>query len=291
MKRITNGLALVTSVPRRLGSLGLGVFAVALALHSPIAAGGVDRGRLESFQEGLRADLAPARAARDQARRDQRRKDDGPRRVEHSLAADLMVGGLYGIGYIFLHGGYQSLALVQEDVYFDSPFRADMRLPGDPIIPFASVDVHHQFSSGSLNAWDSRGKVGYGPLAASVRWTQYRETDFAARLDFVQTYGHYRMTVHDVFEFSPGLGYGWFLGDVDASGTAFTAPVRLMLPMGFSAEYRPAWISVGSAGTVYDQDVSLLYGRRYAYARIGYRWVWNRTETLDGPYVGFSLRW
>ena len=55
-------------------------------------------------------------------------------------------------------------------------------------------------------------------------------------------------------------------------------------------QLRPAWATI-NGNAVTDCDLSVLLGRRYLFFRVGYRWVKNELQTLEGPYGGISLRY
>ncbi len=43
--------------------------------------------------------------------------------------------------------------------------------------------------------------------------------------------------------------------------------------------------------SIADYDVSVLYGLKNILLKAGYRSVKTSTENLDGPYIGFSIRY
>ncbi|MBC2602978.1 hypothetical protein [Puniceicoccus vermicola] len=246
-------------------------------LFSPLAA--KDEGRLSGFQEGLR------HPSKETDPRPSREATVGEEALAETLST--LMGGL------FVSGTFNSLALVAPESGPDRPLMSQPRAPGEAVLPYIEGEFQYQWVDGDTDALDFRLTGGYGPAGASVRWTRFRETEPDTRLDVLQAYGHLRLTLGNFLEFSPGLGYGNFsLGDdaEDEGGLALTLPLRVHFQPGIGLEYRPAWVFPNGT-TVSDQEVALVLGRRNAFLRLGYRWLWNESETLSGPYLGVSLRW
>lgn len=249
-------------------------------LPSPLVA--EEEGLLRGFQEGLRT--SPEENAS---------PDSGTDRETTAGDEALVEVVSVFMGSFFASGTYNSLALVAPESRPDTPLKNQTRSPGEAVLPYVEGEFQYQWVDGDTDALDFRLAGGYGPAGASVRWTRYRETGPDTRLDVLQAYGHARLTFGKFLEISPGLGYGNFAlsgdGD-DEGGFALTLPVRVHFDPGIGFEYRPSWIFPNET-TVNDQDLALVLGRRHAFLRLGYRWLWNDAETLSGPYVGISARW
>jgi len=248
-------------------------------LSPPSAA---DDGRLRDFREGLRI---PSEKDTSSDSATNRKITAGEEAVTKTIYA--LMGGL------FVSGTSNSMADRAPEPSPDAPFAVPPRKPGDAVLPYVAGEFQYQWIDGNTDALDMRLAGGYGPAGASVRWTRYRETEPDTHLDVLQAYAHLRLTLGDILEFSPGLGYGNFAFENDADdegGFALTLPFRIHFHPGIGLEYRPSWVFPNET-TVNDQDLALILGRRHAFLRLGYRWLWNDAETLSGPYAGVSLRW
>lgn len=83
------------------------------------------------------------------------------------------------------------------------------------------------------------------------------------------------------------LGFGSLTlqGDDTTSSFLFSVPVLIHPDKHWGLEFRPAW-----SDRVSDYDLAALLTWRYASVKAGYRWVNSPHASLNGPYIGLSLR-
>jgi hypothetical protein len=163
------------------------------------------------------------------------------------------------------------------------------RQPGEALIPFFRFDSEYQNATGDVYAYDFRVEGGYGPIGLQVRDTHYEEKDPPDKLDYLQIYGLYRMSLGNYVEIDFGLGASTLKGEEHNSGGSFTMPILVHPNRFIGIELRPAWTYINGR-YLDDWDLGMDFDYRYAALRIGYRWVHSEHEGLDGPYVGISFR-
>jgi hypothetical protein len=171
-----------------------------------------------------------------------------------------------------------------EDLGFIKP-----RQPGEALIPFFRFDSEYQNATGDVYAYDFRVEGGYGPFGIQVRDTHYEEKDPPDKLDYLQIYGLYRMSLGNYVEIDFGLGASTLKGEEHNSGGSFTMPILVHPARFIGIELRPAWTYINGR-YLDDWDLGMDFDYRYAALRIGYRWVHSEHEGLNGPYVGISFR-
>jgi len=272
-----------------LRGLGMGVLLFLLAPVFSLFAS-EDEGRLQRFQDGLRA--SPDESPPSPSDLEDSRSGFEAHRSTYARHEALADTSLSLLGNFFLFGTANSMALVASEPRADA-LVVSPRKAGDPVLPYIAGEFQYQWIDGNTDAVDFRLAGGYGPVGTSVRWTHYRENDPDNHLNVLQVYGHLRLTMGKFLEFSPGLGYANFSvsnGPGSEGGFALTLPLRVHFHPGIGLEYRPAWMSPNQT-SVSDQDVALVLGRRHTFLRLGYRWIWNDAETLSGPYAGIALQW
>ncbi|MBN1671636.1 MAG: hypothetical protein JXR37_11410 [Kiritimatiellae bacterium] len=187
---------------------------------------------------------------------------------------------------ITLYGGLHSCERIS-----DQPeLHITPRAPGEALIPFVRMDVNYHPIGRDLTAWDYRGEAGWGPIAFSARLTQYDEEAPHDELDMLQLYGLYRMSFGRYVEVDLGFGTLALHGNGHRDGFAFTMPVLVHPWDWLGVECRPVWCTIDQ-NRIHDNDLAVLVGGPYASLRLGYRWVYTRDTSLDGPHVGVSLRW
>lgn len=165
------------------------------------------------------------------------------------------------------------------------------RYPGDPMIPFARLDLGYQNVESDVQAFDYRAELGFGPFGVHFNHTRYWEGEPNDQLDLYRAYGLYRMSFGNAVQLDLGFGALTMDGKDEESetGFSFSSPV-LFRPARLAAiEFRPAWSVVGDI-PVSDYDLAALVTWRYASFRVGYRWVISAADTLSGPTVALSLR-
>jgi hypothetical protein len=198
------------------------------------------------------------------------------------------VGAFFGevfseiIGATLAEGGAISLARVSGGAD-DGDVR--LREIGEPELPFARMDVVYQSIESDVEAVDARVELGYGPIGVHGNLTRYREREPHDNLSILRVYGAYRMSFGSYAEMDLGIGALTMMGD--------PAPTKLLLSVPFlfhpseyvGIEFRPAW-----ADRVSDYDLAALLSVKCVSLKLGYRWVCSPQESLNGPYVGVSIR-
>ena len=210
---------------------------------------------------------------------DNNRSDGGtssPGLFAEILAEILFEGALIGI----MAGGVSSFERVT----------SGEREYGEPLIPFARLDLSVQNVRGDVTAFDSRAEFGFGPFGFQVRSTRYKEDEPDDSIEVFQLYWLYRMSAGPYFEADIGLGSLMLDGVERHEGFSFSLPITVRPTERIGFEFRPAWANLNGIG-VEDYDLALSLGGRYASLRIGYRWFMNWRSSLDGPYAGVSLYW
>jgi len=159
------------------------------------------------------------------------------------------------------------------------------RAPGEPLIPFARVDIDYQNVSSVVDAMNVQADLGYGPAGAHLGFTRYREQTPTDHLDLIRALATYRMSFGSHVETDLGFGILTLNGEQTTSEFLFCLPVLIHPGRHWGIEFRPSW-----ADRIRDYDLALLLTQDYVSFKLGYRWVDSRHESLDGPYAGISLR-
>ena len=182
-----------------------------------------------------------------------------------------------------LYGGVSSLQRVSE---FDAPDPDVIpRTLGEPLIPFARMDVAYQAVESDVESLDVRGEVGYGPVGIHLDFTRYWEETPADDLNLIRVLGLYRMSLGPHVEADLGFGVLTVRGDETTSKFLFSLPIAVHPSKYWGMELRPAW-----ADRISDYDVAVMLTRDFVSLKGGYRWVRSPNESLNGPYVGLSVR-
>ncbi len=182
-----------------------------------------------------------------------------------------------------LYGGACSWARVTDRE--SSAVEVTPRALGEPLLPFARMDVVYQNVESDVDAVDVRAEAGYGPLGAHLDLTRYREQFPSDDLNIIRALGVYRMSFGSHVEIDLGCGVLTLSEQQTDSRFLFSLPVLVHPSAYWGIEFRPAW-----ADRVNDYDLAVLLNRHYASLKLGYRWVDSPHESLDGPYVGISIR-
>lgn len=165
---------------------------------------------------------------------------------------------------------------------------AEPRETGEVLIPFFRLDAAYQNVDSDVEAIDIRAELGYGPIALSIRDTNYQESDPDDELEIFQMHALYRMSFSEAFEVDAGLGILTIDGDGQNSGLSLTLPVLIRYTENLGFEFRPSWSSV-NGNTIQDYDVGAMLGMRFVALRAGYRWIESENTSLNGPYLGISI--
>ncbi len=165
----------------------------------------------------------------------------------------------------------------------DFPFKLAPRKIGEPLIPFARVDISKQYISSNIRAHDTRFELGFGPLAVHHNYTRFTESPENDKLELSRTYGLYRMSFGSYVEVDIGMGRLILEGNRRSSQFFTTLPILIHPSKTFGLEFKPAWTD-----NIRDYDLSLLASYRYLSLKFGYRWLKAGNTSLNGPYTGMS---
>lgn len=165
-----------------------------------------------------------------------------------------------------------------------APDLCERRL-GEPLIPFVAIEPAWQMLNSDIEAWDLQAELGYGPVALQGRFTQFREDNPNDRMNISRALFLYRMSVGNALEIDLGVGGVFIDGNSDFGRLALSTSLRLHPGGPVGIEFRPAWTD-----NLADYDVSLYLTVMGFSLKGGYRWLNSPDESLNGPYVGLSLR-
>lgn len=208
--------------------------------------------------------------------------------LSHSLAEDITVGVLKVAYYVATTPGVYSWERVQHSNSLEDSDVTPREL-GDRVIPFVRFDAYYNRVDSDIYAHSERVEVGYGPFAFQARALQYRESDPSASLDIKQHHWLYRMSLGDSVELDLGLG-GYEISGVSTNSGGSSTVHLLIYPNEYlGIELRPSWATV-NGNEISDHELGITYGERYWSVFAGYHWLETSGSSLNGPFVGFSLR-
>ena len=206
-------------------------------------------------------------------------------------AAGALCAGAAGSAFIALkRGGANSLHRIETPFELYSGDGIPPRRHGEALIPFFRFDIAYQDVESDVTAMDYQFELGYGWIAFFLRSTVYEEKEPDDELEMLQYYGLYRMSINDQVEVDIGIGGIDLSGNESNNGFSTTIPVRYHPSDHYGFEFRPAWSNI-KGNSIWDFDLTVLAGWRYASIRAGYRWVHSPNASLNGPEIGISLRW
>jgi hypothetical protein len=157
------------------------------------------------------------------------------------------------------------------------------------LLPSFRLDGGYQNVESDIRAGDLRAELGYHILALQGRFTYYDEEEPADGLWLNYVHGLLRVPLGDGVQLAPGIGAIILAGDNRNSGFSLTAPLLFYWHESFGLEFRPTWSWINE-NEVNDYDIGVVLGSKHAGLRAGYRWVNSDGESLDGPYLGFLVR-
>lgn len=162
-------------------------------------------------------------------------------------------------------------------------------LPGLRHRPVVRFDYSYQSVKSDIRADDFRLEVGQDQFAVQIRTTHYRESRPKDDLELTEGYFLYRIASRHL-DVDLGIGALNLAGNDSNTGGSLTLPLALHANDYLGVEFRPSWSFIG-ANTIGDYDLALACGWKYVALRGGYRWVQVHGASLDGPYLGISLRY
>ena len=205
--------------------------------------------------------------------------------VSHSSAFDDVYSIFLAeiLAQTIVYGGIESFQRIQGPSDYENK-----RNPGDPLLPFCRVNLAYQSVKSDIDAVDSRFEAGYGPIALQYRFTRYDEISPDDRLDMKAFQFLYRMSISRSFELDFGIGSINLKDENNHTGTSVTIPVLIYPVNYFGIEFRPTYSDINN-NSIEDYDVGLYFHVLYITLQAGYRTVTTENESLEGPYVGFSI--
>ena len=190
------------------------------------------------------------------------------------------------LAYGMVYGGVSSMERVNGGISGPDAMEIESRENGEPLIPFARIDVAYLDAESDVKGYDYRLECGYGAFAVHLNHTHYRESSPKDKLDLIRLYGIYRMSFGSHFELGLGLGSLTVKGNDSNSRMSFTMPIRIQPGEHIGIEFRPSW-----AENLNERDLGVLLRWEYVSLKAGYRWVSSFGESLDSAYVGFSVHY
>ncbi len=187
-------------------------------------------------------------------------------------------------GGVALFGGLSSWERVAPSQ--DAPFEVIPRQDGQPLLPIARVDAATMWVSDAIDATDFLAEVGYGPFAAQYAITRYDESDPDDELDVYHVLGLFRLSYGNYVEVGMGFGALTLDGEDSTRRFAFALPVLIHPHEHLGLEIRPLWSDLADR-----YDVAGLVTWEHVSLKGGYRWLTGDQESLNGPYIGVSLRY
>ena len=164
------------------------------------------------------------------------------------------------------------------------------RKPGDPLLPFIRFDASYLAIDPDVDAFDYRIQLGYGTFAFELNQTRYEEKDPPDQLDFYRLYGLLRFSYSDKIEVDLGVGSLILEGDERHSGLSTTTPIIIHPYDWLIVEFRPMWSNVNGSA-IDEYELGFLFNYDFAAIKAGYRWTHSPHESLDGPFIGASIRY
>lgn len=159
------------------------------------------------------------------------------------------------------------------------------------IFPTFRVDGSYQNVESDVEALDLRTEIGFGWAGFQGRFTRYEEEYPDDELWMVYLHGLFRMPLSESMQISIGPGAVILDGDDENSGFSLTSSFLVYPQESLGIEFRPTWSWIEDGNDIDDYDLSVVWGGRHVAARAGYRWVdTNNAASLDGPYIGITLR-
>ena len=241
-----------------------------------IFSGNTYAGKLDDFEKDVKK----------QERRKGKKSDSSSGDFIDSCLGDA-IGDIFieGVAHLMIAGGAMSMARIDPRPKHSSDEYFKARKMGEPLIPYLRLDISHREVESDLSAKDYHGEIGYGALAILYKKSHFEEETPADELDIEQKYILYRMSLDSHVEVGFGIGEFIINGNKRQSKASITLPIRIHPSDSWGVELRPAW-----SDGLNDYDAAILFNRPYVSLKMGYRWVKSTNESLNGPYVGISLR-
>jgi hypothetical protein len=169
-------------------------------------------------------------------------------------------------------------------------FGCELRKPGDPLLPFVRFDASYLTIEPDVDAFDYRIQIGYGTFALELNQTRYEEKEPPDQLDFYRLYGLFRLSYSNKVEVDLGVGSIILEGDERHSGLSTTTPIIIHPCDWFIVEFRPMWSNINGSA-IDEYELGFLFNYDFMAIKAGYRWTRSPQESLNGPFIGASIRY
>jgi hypothetical protein len=258
------------------------IFLAALVTITSVSVKHVFAGKLDKFEK----DATRERPKRDHDR-DDRRADRYRSDYDNAWGGGQANGFFSDLVVIPIHASWARIAGDEDRL---TELGCDLRKPGDPLLPFVRFDASYLAIESDVDAFDYRVQLGYGTFAFELNQTRYEEDEPADRLDLYRLYGLLRLSFGDKIEVDLGLGGIILDGDERNSGFSATMPILVQVYDWLIVEFRPMWSQIKGSG-IDEYELGFLFNRDFAAIKAGYRWTHSPQESLDGPFIGLSIRY
>lgn len=258
-----------------------------LFLSTILAADLARAGKLSDFER----DATESRSDDDRDRQDRAGDESGGHSYlyhHHSGSSGGFVDGF--VAALLIWPGQLSWARAAADADRLVEWNAEPREPGEPMIPVVRFDAAYQHVESDVEALDLRLQLGFGPLGFEINQTRYEEDEPPDRLDLYRLYGLWRMSYGERIEVDLGLGGIILDGQDRNSGVSATTPILIQPWDWLLVEFRPMWSNIHGS-QINEYELGLLLNWEWTALKAGYRWTHSPNESLDGPFVGLSIRY
>ncbi len=167
------------------------------------------------------------------------------------------------------------------------------RVIGEPLLPYVRFDTYYQNANGDVRGVDLKMEFGYSLVALNLRRTRFRESfplKPSNELDLSYIHGLFRMSLGNRVGVNIGYGRAILKGNSKTSGGSVTLPLLFHWSERFGVEgsYTASRIN---GNRIKDAEISLLVKESLASLSLGYRSVRVSSSKIQGPFIGFSMRW
>lgn len=163
-------------------------------------------------------------------------------------------------------------------------------VPGSRDKPMLAADLSYQQAEDHVYGVESRAEAGLGFLGVQVKNLSYRQEEPSTSLSMT----HVHLLLRQGFgtaRFNAGLGTAMLDGTTHSSGSSWTLQMGVYPSEHVSVEGSYIGSTI-NGNSVDEYDGSIVLGSRQGYAlRAGYKLNQAGSETIRGPYLGFSWRY
>jgi len=258
----------------RAAKLALAVL-LATCILTPAAWAGEGKGKLESFEEGLKK---PSETKSD--------TDSGYSTDTTSSISggDIAAQGLMSIFYNFFLMGLATGGAEDPRMLYE-----ELKLTQSPALPTIRIEPSYHYVINDVNAAVGRIEAGYLSFGADFEYMRYFERN-APDLDVLSGHLLLRTLFARFIGVNLALGVKSIWGSGKHTGFEFGVPFYVYFTKHLILDVLPYFAYINSR-RVYDVagGFSVKYG--FVGARAYYRALYNGSQTLHGPGVGVFIQW